>query len=148
MARPMRHQGRCADQGAAVMTEDGSERRKYQRFQTAADVEIRIEAAPNVPGLLGRIYHCSTSDISLRGVCLVIDDFIPARTELVLLIKLSQLPNRFRHTGKVVWCRPAGDATAEETQVHHAGIEFNMSTDPRFAEWRTELLRLYEDRPP
>ena len=130
------------------MTEGGSERRKYARFRAAADVEIRIEAAPNVPGLLGHIYHCSTSDISLRGVCLVIEESIPVGSELVLLIKLRQLANRFRHTGKVVWCRPTGDRTAEGAEICLAGIEFNMSTDPRFAEWRVELLKLYEDRPP
>lgn len=130
------------------MTEGGPERREYPRYRASADVEVRIEAAPNVPGLLGRIYHCGTSDVSLRGVCLVIDEAIPAGTDLVLLIKLRQLPNRFRHTGRVVWCRPTGEKTADGEDIHHAGIEFNMSTDPRFAEWRAELLKLYEDLNP
>jgi len=127
------------------MTNKDHERRQYARYADSADVEIRIESAPAVPGLIGRIYMCRTSDISLRGACLLMDESIPKNTEIVMLIKLRQLEQRFRHRGRVVWCRDSGEKTEAGALIYHAGIEFMVSAGPEFSEWRMELLRLYED---
>jgi hypothetical protein len=120
-----------------------SDRREHPRLDAAADVEIVIESAPGTKDLDGKSLMCRTGDISLRGVRLLTDVVLPVGAYLKLRIKLPRQPERFRQTGRVVWCRPNKDPAGGVP--YQAGIEFSLSGNPDFDTWRKGLFRLFEE---
>jgi hypothetical protein len=119
-----------------------SERRGQRRIAEVANVEIVIDAAPGVPGLDGTVFPCRTADVSLRGVRLQVDRFLPVNAYVKLSVKFPRNPERFRHTGRVVWCRKAGEADGDR---YYAGIEFRPGAAGEFDEWRFAILKLFEE---
>jgi len=120
-----------------------AERRGHPRLDAAADVEIVIDSAPGAQDLGGRALMCRTGDVSLRGVRLLTDAALPVGTYLKISIRLPRHPERFRQSGKVVWCRP--NAGAASGAAFQAGIEFSLAGNPDLDAWRGALLRLFEE---
>lgn len=119
------------------------ERRAHPRVDAAAEVEVVIDAAPGAPALAGRSLHCRSGDLSLRGLRLLVDETLPLNTYLKLSIRLPRQAERYRQSGKVVWCRPLSGA--EAGAKFHAGIEFSVTGNPDFDAWRSGVLRLFEE---
>jgi hypothetical protein len=85
-----------------------------------------------------RVFCCRTSDISLRGVRLLIDHILPGNSVVQVTVKAEKSSRAFAHIGRVAWCRPA------EPGFYNAGIEFTTPPGPVMDEWRTALFESLE----
>jgi hypothetical protein len=119
-------------------------RRAHPRIAESLRVSLTIESAPDAPEIVGRVYECLTSDISLRGARLVSDLSLPDDARFQLAVVLAGDEQVYRHLGRVVWCRTRPAGGAQNLDQHYIGIEFNLSPGPQFDTWRTAILRMFE----
>ena len=79
----------------------------------------------------GRVYSCSSEDVSVGGVKFSSRAEIPVNTEFELRIELPGLNKSFIHSGTVAWSRK-DDTKA----VYHVGVFFTDSDPRTLTAWR------------
>jgi hypothetical protein len=116
------------------------ERRSHPRVQQAAIVTVIVQSAPETPDLEGKVFPCRLKDVSLGGIKLWVDVPVPIGALLELEIVFNHSPERYHHTGNVVWVWEGEGLT----DWQNVGIKFNISAYQQFNIWESAISRLLE----
>jgi hypothetical protein len=120
--------------------------RHHPRIHEGADVIVKIQSAPGLHALEGRVFPCQSMDVSTSGMRLQVEIETPVGALLELEIYFSRSEHKFRHLGNVVWCRSNADEEQQAYPHRHIGIRFNTANNPQFHAWATQISNLLETR--
>jgi len=120
----------------------GSNRRAHPRYRRKQKVKLKVLAAgpTGKRRFTGRVFYCSSEDVSVGGIKFTSRSEIPVNTAFELSIEFPVLNKSFVHSGTVAWSRK-DDTKA----VHHVGVFF-ADRDPRTLNaWRKFVRALQQD---
>lgn len=121
-------------------------RREYPRIPKEANVNVKIQSAPNYPVLEGKSLSCKTEDVSFNGLRLCVDTFLPINTFLEMAIVFEDIEGDiYRHTGTVVWVKEKSVLNIEEARLFNVGILLKNPSNPQFNAWKTKILKMLEN---
>jgi len=121
-------------------------RREYPRIPKEANVNVKIQSAPDFPVLEGKSLSCMTEDVSFNGLRLCVDTFIPINAFLEMAIVFEDIEGDiYRHTGTVVWVNEKPVSNIEETGLFNVGILLKNPSNPQFNAWKTKISKMLED---
>jgi len=101
------------------------DRREHKREAYHSALSLQIVFASVAPELLGKKLTAETIDISPSGLGIILDHEVPVDCTLDVRVTLKENSEKiFFLTGKVRWCKPAG-----ETGKYAAGIALHERTD-------------------
>jgi len=121
-----------------------AEKRSHPRYQFENQAIVTIELTSASGEKEERSFSCRTTDVSLRGVRLILDCSLPLNSTVQLKIKIGKHAHLFEHPGRIAWCRPDTERGMADAGCHSAGIEFTTRPGPMLDEWRNELFALLE----
>jgi len=121
--------------------------RETPRVPEQADVTIKVESAPEVRKLEGRVFPSSSNDISLNGIQLLVDIPVPVGARLKLKVILENSSKSYWHKGTVVWDKtPEKDSGTKST--HTIGIKLDITNNPHAYSWRQVVNELINNNKP
>ena len=122
-----------------------NEKRQYPRISEHADAIVTIKSVPGKPELTNLQYECKTTDISLRGVQLLIDNYIEVGTLLELAVEFNHLREIFMHIGNVVWIHESPDQDGSHDKWYNMGIRFDVSSNTQYKSWVFAITEMLGD---
>ncbi len=107
------------------------EKRRFRRARFSDAISYRLKDVNHFGGCLG-------CDISEGGVRIQFNDFVPINTEMVLQMKLSNIPKVIDVTGRVVWLQQVpysdryqiGLQFTKADPIYHEEIRSYVKTHP------------------
>ena len=118
------------------------EHRSDPRIEEHADVYVKVQSAPEIRNLEGKIFPFHSEDVSLYGLRLDVDIPVPIGALLELEIKLHNSSMKYRHMGNVVWSDATEDDDAEQGYWHDMGIRLNSQSNAQFDSWSAAVANL------
>ncbi|MEE8378843.1 MAG: PilZ domain-containing protein, partial [Gammaproteobacteria bacterium] len=109
------------------------------RIQEKSYVYNRVRSSTEALDLVGRIFSCHSSDVSLEGIKMHIDIELPIGALLELEIVFKDSPGRFLQIGDVIWCDGFVDESLEGCW-YDVGVKFKTVTNP----WKRAVSKLLE----
>ncbi len=119
-----------------------NEHRRDPRIKEHADVSVKVQSAPEIRELEGRIFPFHSEDVSLSGLRLDVDIPVPIGALLELEIMLHTSSMKYRHLGNVVWADAIDDDNLEHGCWHEMGIKFRTQSNPQFDSWAKAVSNL------
>ncbi len=108
-----------------AMTYDSSNRRRHDRVSQKGYIKVVVEAAPDAPSLEGRVFRCTTRDLSSSGLQMVVHSNVPVGTMVRVHVVFTDPPAEFEHLARVAWARLELDDLVQDYAI---GMEL-VSTD-------------------
>jgi len=121
-----------------------AERRREPRVNTDAKVGIKIQSAPGVPDLDDMTFPSQLTNVSFGGLQMHLDSDIPVGTLLTLEIVFSNSPEKYMHTGKVMWTLETPANGIEQKPGYKMGIMFEEFGNTQHDAWISEVVTLME----
>lgn len=121
-----------------------SERRQTSRAEEKLDITVKVESAPEVRELEGKIFHTSSIDISLGGLQLIVDVPVPVGAQLELKVIFDYSSQNYWHKGIVMWEDEWLSDNMIEKSLYKIGVQFNTLDNPQFHSWRAAISELFE----
>ena len=118
------------------------EHRNDPRVEEHADVYVKVQSAPEIRDLEGKVFPFHSEDVSMYGLRLDVDIPVPIGALLELEIKLHNSSMKYRHIGNVVWADAMADDDAEQGYWHDMGISLQAQSNPQFDSWCTAVSNL------
>lgn len=115
--------------GGIALKASQQEQRSVPRLACEERLFVRIVSShPNV-SLEGKTIHCSTRDLSERGLRLCLEEGVPVGTELQLWIKVADYPGTFLVNGIIRWVRE------QSPKVFLAGVQLRDEQSDEVRGW-------------
>jgi hypothetical protein len=111
--------------------------RKEPRIVYKKIVQATILKAPNHDDISGETYICDASDISVNGVCIHIEVFVPKESTMRLKVMRPAPIKSFVMAGRVRWVRES-----EPAKLWDIGVLFDESTTRDSPEWLQFIAQL------
>ena len=118
-------------------SQDPSNRRQHERVDQKGYVKVIVEDCPNAPSLEGAIFRCTTRDLSLSGLKLVVHTSVPVDSMVRVLVVFTKPAAEFEHSARVAWVK---DVDGGMVQQHELGLKFTETHSPAGHEW-SEFIR-------
>jgi PilZ domain len=118
------------------------EHRSDPRIEEHADVYVKVQSAPEVRGLEGKVFPFHSENVSLYGLRLDVDIPVPIGALLELEIKLHNSAMKYRHLGNVVWIDAVDDEDLEQGHWHDMGIRLQAQANAQFDSWSAAVSNL------
>jgi c-di-GMP-binding flagellar brake protein YcgR len=110
--------------GAAAMHKSQN-RRKYPRVE----VEIQVTVGN---GSESMNFKSETRDVSAGGVCVKLDSFVEAPTDVNVVLRLPDDQPPLETVGRVAWCVPQRTLIGRKHPAYETGISFpDLTTEQR-----------------
>ena len=119
-----------------------NEHRRDPRIKEHADVSVKIQSAPEVRDIEGRVFPFHSEDVSLHGIKMSVDIPVPIGVLLELEIMLHNSSMKYRFLGSVVWADAVDDDNLEHDCWHKIGISLHTQANPQFDSWATSISNL------
>jgi hypothetical protein len=110
------------------------ERRQAPRIFEETGIMVKIQSAPDAREIEGKSLPFNPRDISLEGLQLKVDCPVPVGSLLELKVMFNDHPDKFWHTGNVIWNNEA---------THMVGVKFNLADNPQYISWKEAISRLF-----
>ncbi len=115
------------------MPSDLTENRKEPRLKSSIKVSVHVEKSSDVT-LVGRSIECETVDVSVSGIGILLDRFVPTDSILKVMISTLDFPlvRAFNLIGEIRWA-------TELDKGCHAGIRFQQTGE--FDSWNDRFQK-------
>lgn len=123
-----------------------TELRQNPRIPEQAEISVRIESAPEMKDLEGRVFNSNSVDISLGGLQMQVEFPVPVGAALELKVTFHDSAKTYRHKGLVIWDDEL-DPRGIQPPMHKVGVQFNTLDNPQFFAWRAAISELLDKNP-
>lgn len=123
-----------------------TELRQNPRIPEQAEISVRIESAPEMKNLEGRVFNSNSVDISLGGLQMQVEFPVPVGAALELKVTFHDSAKTYRHKGLVIWDDEL-DPLGIQPPMHKVGVQFNTLDNPQFFAWRAAISELLDKNP-
>src|SRR3990172_2215542 len=123
-----------------------TELRQNPRIPERAEISVRIEYAPEMKDLEGRVFNSNSVDLSLGGLQMLVEFPVPVGAALELKVTFHDSAKTYRHKGLVIWDDEM-DPLGPQQPMHKAGVQFNTLDNPQFFAWRAAISELLDKNP-
>lgn len=117
----------------------GSERRRAFRHPGCERLIVQIVACGE-PEMIGTTVSCSTANISLEGMKIVSETYIPNGSQLDIWLDLAS------HAGKLFLCSEVRWSRMKADRSYELGVELRLDAATDIEEWRRVNARAYCSR--
>lgn len=83
-------------------------RRTHNRFESAADISLKIVFSSENPALLGKMVNGAALDVSANGLRISLSQAVKLDSVLDIWITDKELNRKYFLTGNVRWCLESG----------------------------------------
>jgi len=115
---------------------DPRNRRVHTRVEQKGYIRVVVEAAPDAPNLEGKVFQCTTRDLSAGGLLMVVHTPVPVGTMVRLHVVFTDPRAEFEHVARVAWSRLQSDDIIQDYAI---GIEFTRTEGQQSHAW-SEML--------
>lgn len=116
--------------------ENPANRRVHNRVAQKGYIKVIVEAAPEAPTLEGKVFQCTTRDLSSGGLQMVVHTSVPIGTMVRVHVVFTEPAAEFEHVARVAWSR-ANDE--DVIQTYSVGVEFCGTCDKKVHAWSDVL---------
>jgi hypothetical protein len=111
---------------------NGEERRAHERVAQKGYISVTVESAPDAPNLEGKVFRCTTRDLSAGGLLMVVHSRVPIGTTVRVHVVFTDPEAEFEHIGRVAWVKSVHEDFLES---HSIGIEILRSDGNTTLDW-------------
>jgi hypothetical protein len=101
---------------------------------TFVNVQAKIESCPDDTIPVGKVFVCQTRDLSIEGICLMLEESLPVGCIVKLMIEFSSSGKKFEHLSHVSWCKKYRDD-------YLAGLQLTKNLGDENA-WKPEVINI------
>jgi len=106
-------------EGKLIQVWDGSERRRFVRIPATTPIRYSF------PKKTGHVKAAKIKDVSIGGICIVINEKLSLKSDLCLEIAAAGNPNPIFAKGEVIWIKEAAESRDNEgVRYFNIGVEF------------------------
>jgi c-di-GMP-binding flagellar brake protein YcgR len=116
------------------LSEDPADRRVHERIAQKGYIRVVVKACPGASTLEGESFQCTTRDLSLGGLKLVVHSAVPVGSMVRVFVTFNNPPATFENIARVAWSRVV---TTDILQQYELGLEFSTVKSPSGHEWET-----------
>jgi c-di-GMP-binding flagellar brake protein YcgR len=113
-----------------------ADRRVNVRVPQKGYVSVTVEASPEAPTLEGKVFRCTTRDLSSGGLQIVVHSPVPTGTMVRLHVVFTEPAAEFDHLARVAWSRVNDE---DVLQTYSVGVEFCGTRGQKVHAW-SDLL--------
>ncbi len=101
--------------------ENPANRRVHSRVAQKGYIKVIVDAAPEALTLEGKVFQCTTRDLSSGGLKMVVHMSVPIGTMVRLHVVFTEPAAEFVHVARVAWSRVQH---TDVVQSYSIGVEF------------------------
>jgi c-di-GMP-binding flagellar brake protein YcgR len=101
--------------------ENHANRRIHSRVAQKGYIKVIVVAAPEAPTLEGKVFQCTTRDLSSGGLKMVVHTAVPIGSRVRLHVVFTEPAAEFEHLARVVWSAVNDE---DVIQTYSVGVEF------------------------
>jgi hypothetical protein len=116
--------------------ENHANRRIHSRVAQKGYIKVIVVAAPEAPTLEGKVFQCTTRDLSAGGLQVVVHSPVPTGTMVRLHVVFTEPEAEFEHLARVAWSRVNDE---DVIQTYSVGVEFCGTRGQKVHAW-SDLL--------
>ena len=117
--------------------ENPANRRLHSRVAQKGYIKVVVEASPEAPTLEGKIFKCTTRDLSSGGLKMVVHTPVPVGGMVRLHVVFTEPAAEFVHVARVAWSRVQH---TDVVQSYALGLEFCDTVGPQEVVW-SDLIK-------
>ena len=111
-------------------------RRVHSRVAQKGYVKVTVVAAPDAPMLEGKVFRCTTRDLSHGGLKMVVHTAVPTGSMVRLHVVFTEPAAEFEHLARAAWSTVSDENVI---QTYSLGVEFCGSHGQKDHAW-SDLL--------
>lgn len=115
-----------------MLTSNPENRRAHERVAQKGYISVTVESSPDAPSLEGRVFRCTTRDLSPGGLNMVVHTEVPVGTTVSSRVVFTAPRAEFTHFGRVAWRKVVSEGFVQSYSI---GIEFRRIDGNSALDW-------------